>query len=225
MKCLRVAMIGLLLSWVFYAPLPAMAECKVLTDDPTYTDGQLKDLRCTTAGLLDVNISSGAVSSLGTANAAAPSLSEGAAATFSFDLSGNARMTLGTLLSGEDQSNNLLMTSGGAVRITTILGSSGVVAAVGADPFTSTATILPVGKKTFQALLTCTGTCTQTQKIYGASESSATVAKSVLVCQLTPSATTTATDYCVTDKNFSYWFVVASGYVGTSLLNGLFVQY
>jgi hypothetical protein len=42
------------------------------------------------------------------ATAAAPSLTEGTANSFSSDLAGNVRTTLGTLLSGEDQTNNVL---------------------------------------------------------------------------------------------------------------------
>ncbi len=223
MNILRVAIVAILMVWALYHPPSVQAECKVLTADPTYTDGQLKDLRCTTAGLLDVNISSGAVTSLGTATAAAPSLAEGAAGAFSFDLAGNARVTMGTLLSGEDQTNNLLMTSGGATRITQLVGTGGVPST--ASDATTTATILPVGMKTFHSVVTCTGTCVQTQKIYGAFESSATIAKSTLVCILTNNASTTATDYCKTNLPYSYWFVVTSATSGTTPLAGLFAMY
>jgi hypothetical protein len=48
----------------------------------------------------------------GTATAGAPTLVEGSAGSFSFDLAGNARVTLGTLLSGEDQTNNVLRVEG-----------------------------------------------------------------------------------------------------------------
>lgn len=41
-------------------------------------------------------------------NATAPTVAEGTANSFSGDLSSNVRTTLGTLLSGEDQTNNVL---------------------------------------------------------------------------------------------------------------------
>lgn len=159
----------------------------------------------------------------GTATELAPTLAEGAAGSFSFDLAGNARVTLGTLLSGEDQTNGLIRTSGGAVRMTQILGTGGAPST--ATDATSATSQLPVGKKTFQGIVTCTGTCVQTQKIYGTWLNSATVASSKLVCQLTNNASTTATDSCVSDENFLYWFVVTTATGGTTPLAGIFVQY
>lgn len=67
-----------------------------------------------------VTLGGSAGGGFGLSTAAAPTLIEGAGASFSFDLTGNARVTFGTLLSGEDQANNLLMTSGGANRITSL---------------------------------------------------------------------------------------------------------
>ncbi len=43
-----------------------------------------------------------------TANASAPTFSEGSTNALSSDLSGNLRVTLGTLISGEDQANNVV---------------------------------------------------------------------------------------------------------------------
>ena len=220
-----LAVLGLVcLGWVALMPAPSVqAECRVLSSTPTYEAGKLKDLTCGTDGALSVSIIGGGISTLGTATAAAPTLVEASSATFSFDLAGNARVTLGTLLSGEDQTNNLMMVSGGNTRITQLVGTGGVPST--ASDATTTATILPVGKKTFHSVVTCTGTCVQTQKIYGAFESSATVAKSTLVCTLTNNASTTATDWCATDLAYSYWFVVTSATSGTTPLAGLFAMY
>lgn len=52
----------------------------------------------------DVLFAAGPVQS----TAAAPSLTEGTANSFSGDLLGNTRVTIGTLLSGEDQTNNVI---------------------------------------------------------------------------------------------------------------------
>lgn len=200
------------------SPQAAHADGYVETTG-SYTEGApIRGNRYDTGGNLKVNSAAA-----GTATAAAPSLSEGAAGSWSFDLSGNARVTLGTLISGEDQTNNLLMTSGGVVRQTQLVGTGGVPTT--ATDATTSAQILPTLKKTFHGIVTCTGTCVQTQKIYGAYESSATVASSVLVCTLTMNASTTAVDYCVTDVNFSYWFVVTSATSGTTPLAALLVQY
>lgn len=158
-----------------------------------------------------------------TATAAVPSAAEGDPVTLSSDLRKVLRATLADLLFCEDSDNNLCMVSGGKVRITQLVGTGGVPST--ASDATTLANILPVGIKTFQALETCTGTCTQTLKIYGASESSATVAKGILVCTIALSATATATDYCSTDRNFIYWFVVTSGTGGTTPLSGLFAMY
>src|SRR5262245_21225241 len=61
----------------------------------------------------------------------------------SCDTAGNKRVTQGTLTSGEDQTNNLLMTSGGVVRTTTF---SSVTSAT-----TSAVTTVPIGAKSFYA--------------------------------------------------------------------------
>ncbi len=219
----RILLIGAILiggGWV--ASPPVQAGC--LVDSGTYTTGTvLREPLCDTSGNLKTTLGGSSSGGLGTANAAAPTLVEAASATFSFDLSGNVRMTMGTLLSCEDQANNLCMVSGGAVRLTQLVGTGGVPST--ATDATGTANLLPTGVKNFHGIVTCTGTCVQTQKIYASYESSATVAKSILVCTLTISGTTTATDYCKTDFPASYWFVVTSATSGTTPLAGLFVQY
>ena len=99
------------------------------------------------------------------------------------DLAGNVRVTLGTLLSCEDQTNNLCMVSGGVVR------SKSMATAVTTDT-TSSAVALPVGSKTIYGALTGTGSITQTQKIYGGITSGVTSTTGILLCTLTLSGTT-----------------------------------
>ncbi len=132
-------------------------------------------------------------------------------------------VSLTTLLACEDQTNHLCMASGGAARMTQIVGTGNIPST--ATDATGTAVALMVGKKTFLAVETCTGTCTQTIKIYGAFENSATVAKSVLLCTLILSASTTASDFCTTDLTFMYYFPVTSGTGGTTPLSGVFAMY
>lgn len=208
--------------WAFASP-PVHASCEVQTGTSTYNNGQFigGDL-CDVNGNKKVTTTGSSGVAGGTANASAPSLVEATTYGFFLDLSGNMRVTI-PLLSGEDQAAQLLATSGGSVRITQILGTGGIPST--ATDATSATSILPVGMKTFQGIVTCTGTCVQTQKIYGTWLNSAVVASSALVCTLTISASTTASDWCATDRNFSYWFVVTTLTSGTTPLSGIFVQY
>ncbi len=169
---------------------------------------------------MEVIISSIAAS-LATATAAAPTLIEGALANLSVDLANNLRVTLGTLISGEDQTNNLLMTSGGVVRQTQILGTGGVPST--ATDATTTAQIVPTGTKTFFGTVTCTGTCVQTQKIYGDWNSDA--ANGELLCTLTLNATTVAFASCIVTTDWSYYYVVTTATSGTTPLAGVFAMY
>lgn len=73
----------------------ARAECRILSSAPSYTAGQLKDLTCGTNGALSLG------GGPGSATAAAPTLTEGGAGYFSFDLAGNTRVTLGTCFGGD----------------------------------------------------------------------------------------------------------------------------
>ena len=119
-------------------------------------------------------------------------------------------VTMATLFSGEDQINNLLMTSGGAVRSTTM------ASAVTTDT-TSAAVALPVGSKTIYGAVTGTGAITQTQKIYGGITSGVTSTTGILLCTLTLSGTTAVYDACpVMTANFLYYIVVTSSTTGTS---------
>ena len=156
--------------------------------------------------------------------AAAPTLTEATANSFSGDLSGNTRSTLGTLLAGEDQDNTLFMTSGGVVRQTQLLGTGGVPST--ATDATNTPIALPTGHKTFTGRVTCTGTCVQTQKIYGTWRSTADATLDDLVCTITLNKSTADQASCIpTETNFSYWYVVTSLTSGTTPLAGIFVQY
>ena len=202
--------------------MPAEAGCVVETTG-TYTEGvNLRDDKCDTAGNKKVSI--GAGGGLGTNTAVAPVRTEGSTGTFSFDLSGNARVTLGTLIAGEDTTNNLLMTSGGLVRQTQILGTGGIPST--ATDATTTPQVLPTGTKTFTGRITCTGTCVQTQKIYGTWRSTADATKDDLVCTITLNASTSDQASCAgVRSNYSYWYVATTLTSGTTPLAGIFVQF
>jgi len=222
MKKLCLSLVGLLALWACYSPPSVQAECRVLTTPETYTAGQVVRDVCdihgtrTTIGADSSGTVTGTVG--GQATAAAPTLVEGTYYGFSLDLAGNTRSTLGTLLSGEDQTNNLLMTSGGAVRQT-------VVASVITTNTTSAAGIVPVGSKTFYGQVVCSsGACTQTQAIYGDIDSDA--ANGILLCTLTLSGTTRTQDACpVITANFSYYYVVTTATTGTSATGAIYAMY
>ena len=101
------------------------------------------------------------------------------------DTNKNKNITMGTLMSGEDQTNNLLMTSGGVVRSTVI------TTAVTTDT-TSAAVQLPVGNKSIQATITAG---TQTHTIYGGKTSGVTTATGIQLCQIVLTASK-LTDAC-----------------------------
>ena len=112
--------------------------------------------------------------------------------------------------SASTQTNNLLMTSGGAVRSTTM------ASAVTTDT-TSAAVALPTGSKFIYGSVTGTGAITQTQKIYGGITSGVTSTTGILLCTLTLSGTTAVYDACpVMTANFLYYIVVTSFTSGTS---------
>jgi hypothetical protein len=222
MTSMRLLLIPLFLlgAWALYSPPSAQAECRIVDATPTYTAGQLKDHTCDTSGLLQVEVSGG-LTALGTSTAAAPSLVEGEPAAFSFDLAGNARFTMGTLLAGEDQPNNLLMTSGGNTRQLLVDGSASVPTTDG----TSTTYLLPVGNKTFQAILTCTGTCIQVIDIWGSSINSTDTAKASLLCTLTLNQATTASKSCLVSTAWAFYFNVRTSTGGTTPLMRLFANF
>ena len=138
---------------------------------------------------------------------------------FRFDVNGALKITPATLTSCEDQTNNLCMTSGGAVRSTTM------ASAVTTDT-TSAAVALPVGSKSIYGSVTGTGAITQTQKIYGGITSGVTSTTGILLCTLTLSGTTTAVYACpVITANFLYYIVVTSATTGTSASGAVTAMY
>lgn len=126
-----------------------------------------------------------------------------------YDVNGALKITQATLTSCEDQTNDLCMVSGGAVRSTTMAST------VTTDT-TSTAVALPVGSKTIYGSVAGTGAITQTQKIYGGITSGVTSTTGILLCTLTLSGTTAAYDACpVMTANFLFYIVVTSATTGT----------
>ncbi len=206
MKKLLLLMLALSL-WT----APAWAAC--LVDSGTFPTGHvLRDVLCDTSGNQRVVIGGSAGGGLGTATAAAPTLAEGAAASFSFDLAGNARFTLGTLISGEEQTFDLLKTSGGSVRTTTF---SSVTSAT-----SSTVTTVPTGAKTFmgQIINATSETKAATVLIYGNWTNSTT--GGILLCTLTLPSTVTVLqlqDACpVVTANFAFYYYTATVYTSAS---------
>ena len=125
---------------------------------------------------------------------------------------GPSSVLLDTLLSGEDQTNNLLMTSGGVVRTTTF---SSVTSAT-----SSTITSVPTGPKTFmgQIINATSETKAVTALIYGNWTSSTT--GGILLCTLTLPSTVTVLqlqDACpVVTANFKFYYYTVSAYTSAS---------
>jgi len=151
------------------------------------------------------------ITSLGTSTAAAPTLAEGANSFFSFDLAGNARVTLGTLLAGEDQTNNGIMVFGAATRLITF---SSVTSAT-----TSTTQTVFVGPKTFMAYM---GGASETKAfdltIYGNWQNSTTGGRAVCRIYVPSTASTTHIEArCpVVEENYTYWYYTADTYTSAS---------
>ena len=130
----------------------------------------------------------------------------------SCDTAGNKRMTIGTLIAGEDQTNNLLMTSGGVARMTTF---SSVTSAT-----TSSVSAVPMGAKTFvaQIINATSETKAATLTIYGNLISSTTGGIALCIITLPSTATTLQLqDSCpITSVNFLYYFYTATVYTSAS---------
>jgi hypothetical protein len=105
----------------------------------------------------------------------------------SCDTAGNKPVTLGTLFSGEDQTNNLLMTSGGVVR-----GTEGNLINAAVGDATSAAFTLPTGYKSITARITGAGAVAQVIKIYGGTSSGMVIATSTELCTITLTGTSGA---------------------------------
>ncbi len=147
-----------------------------------------------------------------TATAASPNYVEASAGNpLSCSLTGALRVDWVTLGSGEDQTNNLLMTSGGKVKQTTIV--SGAV-----GDATGTAVEVPTGKKVFHATITGAGAVVQVIKLYGGTVVGMVAATSPLLCTINLNGTSGAAgtnDVCIVDAPYSFILPVTSGSTGT----------
>lgn len=184
--------------------------------------------RCVSADATTfIECGSGAISSLGTSTAAAPTLVEGATASFSFDNNGNARFTLGTLISGENQTYNLLEIGWGVVRPTVVASGLAYAADCSAAPTTygtactpAAYVALPTGSKTFTARLTSSTSAdtlvAQTIYIYGGDTNTFTSDTATLACMIQfPAATQSLlvgfTQTCPVTGNWLYYGAVTFG--------------
>ena len=197
-----------LVAWVWTPQ--AQANCEVSTTAQTFNNGSMMGaMNCDTAGNQRVIIGApGGVS--GTATASAPTLSEGSTGYFSWDLSGNLRTTLGTLLSGEDQTNNLMMTGAGVTRITTM-------GPVAAPATTSSVTTVPSGPKTFMAYM---GGASESKAasltIYGNWQNSTTGGVAVCTISIAAVTQTHIEDVCPTTSvaYTYYYYTTEAGAIG-----------
>jgi hypothetical protein len=164
-------------------------------------------------------VSGGSVSAGATSEAAAPTLVEGATSPLSEDLAGNLRVTLGTLISGEDTTNNLLKVSGGSVRQTTVAGTITTNA-------TSAVNTIPTGKKTLWAQVDGTGAVTATLALYGGIVSGVTSSTGVLLATFTLSGTTSAFETLqLSEGEYSFYIVVSTNVTGTGATAKLIAMY
>ena len=128
------------------------------------------------------------------------------------DTAENKYVTQGTLTAGEDQTNNLVMTSGGLARMTTF---SSVTSAT-----TSAITTVPTGQKTFfaQIVNATSETKAATLDIYGSPFNSTTYGQKVCTITLPSTVTTLALqDYCpITTSNWLYWYYTVTAYTSAS---------
>lgn len=137
-------------------------------------------------------------------------------------VSGGSWVELRTLLAGEDQTNQLFRTSGGAVR-STVMGTGMVV---GGDGVPKVAVVLPVNTKTIYGAVNGTGAVTQTQKIYGGVTSGLTEITGDLLCTLTLSGTTHAHAACAAiTVNYLFYMVVTSATTGTGATGTVTAMY
>mgnify|MGYP001187784870 CR=1 FL=1 len=131
-----------------------------------------------------------------------------------FDTGGNLKVTQGTLTSGEDQTNNLIMTSGGVVR-----GTEGNLINSAVGDATSAAFTLPTGWKTITGRITGAGSVAQVITVYGGTSSGMAAATSDVVCTITLSGTSGAAGTAASCPPFVgaflYYKAVTSGSSGT----------
>lgn len=197
----------LLGGWSLSGP-PAYASCIVDTASYNYPDGTpIHDDKCDATG---AKKGANSITSLGTNTAAAPSNAEGSQGSFSFDLNGNARVTPGTLLFGEDSTNNQIHVGGGQVLTFTLM--------TGVTTNTTSATQLVYGGgKTFMASVSGTGAVSVTVDIYGDITSTATT-NNWLCTIIVPSVSTFSSAKCFKQisEDFPYYHAVTSSISGTS---------
>lgn len=212
-----------------YSPITCTEIDTLVASQSTTVPGQWQ---CPIAGLSDLRgrisaYTSGSITVVGTSSSGSLGSAGGGGAvsgTVAIDQTTDGTTNgvhLTHLLECEDQDNDLCMVSGGATRQLIVVGGP----AVAATDATSATWILPVGKKTFQAIETCTGTCTQIHNIYGSAKNAATTATAKLLCTIVLSDTTTATERCDVDTSYSYYFDVTSGTGGTSPLSTLYAMF
>jgi hypothetical protein len=196
----RLLLIGCLALWA-WSPQTVQAECKVYTTAPVYIAGQAVPNVCNTAGAQWTSL----VTPLG--DSAMDETNDA------------AKVTLATLISGEDQTNSLLQTSGGAVRQATVTMGSAATANA-----TTTAFALPTGSKSIYGQVAGTGAVTQTQAIYGDVDNDA--ANVILLCTITLSGTTRTQDACpVFTANYKYYYIITTNTTGTSATGAVYVHY
>ena len=125
-----------------------------------------------------------------------------------------ADMNMATLLACEDQTNNLCMTSGGAVR-----GTEGNLINSAVGDATSAAFTLPTGSKSFTARITGAGSVVQTLKIYGGTSSGMVAATSELLATINLAGTSGAAGTAAMTPPITaavlYYIVVTSASSGT----------
>jgi len=134
-----------------------------------------------------------------------------------------ADVSLASLISCEDQTNNLCMTSGGAVR-----GTEGNLINSAVGNATSAAFTLPTGSKSITARITGAGAVAQVITIYGGTSSGMAAATSTVLCTITLSGTSGAAgtaDMCpVMTAPVLFYIAVTSGSSGTptTILTGTY---
>jgi hypothetical protein len=165
------------------------------------------------------------ITSLGVSTAAPPTLVEGANATFSFDPAGNVRMTMGTLLSGENQANNSIAVSGANVQQTLVAGPISTNA-------TSASNTLLTGSKSIEGILVCNAggstNCGITYEIRGSAVNNPGTTTGVSLCTVTiPTGTATLSGACpgVITGNYSFYWIVTTGVAGTSPVLNVYAMY
>lgn len=108
---------------------------------------------------------------------------------------------------------------GGSPRQTTV-----TMGAAATANGTTAAFTIPTGDKSIYGQVVGTGAVTQTQAIYGDTDSDAT--NGILLCTITLSGTTRAQDACpVITANFLYYYVVTTNTTGTGATGGVYAMY